>query len=270
MRLLLPVIENGPNQYLCTCGYAREHLNDGHILATVCRTANSQRTICHDKAAETLYDFLTKVQPDGHWTLETKVGQGARADIVGTIDHQVYWIDVAITAPCTNHALAQRSDVYPLTAARIREKQKLEHYESARQAMRTSPVTVVPFVLKSTGVLGKHAAEFIDSSCSLPRLLPIANDALAKYRRNFKKLLNVWVTRGLAEGIQAARKAAINPTQLQTLLTYLTSYGQMREANPLNLTLLATRSAWSNQASMSIARICNIVGYISQLGRYQV
>ena len=54
------------------------------------------------------------------------------------------------------------------------------------------------------------------------------------------------------------------------LLTYLTSYGQMREANPLNLTLLATRSAWSNQASMSIARISNIVGYISQLGRYQV
>jgi len=209
LRLLLPVIENGPNQYLCTCGYAREHQNDGHIHATVCRTANSQRTICHDKAAETLYDFLTKVQPDGHWTLETKVGQGARADIVGTIDHQVYWIDVAITAPCTNHALAQRSDVYPLTAARIREKQKLEHYESARQATRTSPVTVVPFVLESTGALGKHAAEFIDSACSLPRLLPIANDTLAKYRRNFKKLLNVWVTRGLAEGIQAARKAAI-------------------------------------------------------------
>ena len=78
LRLLFPVlIENGPNrQYLCTCGYARgrEHKYDGHIYATVCRTANSQRTVCHDKAVKTLFDFLTKVQPDGHWKLAEAAG----------------------------------------------------------------------------------------------------------------------------------------------------------------------------------------------------
>ena len=211
LRLLLPVIENAPNQqYLCTCGYAREHENDGHVHATVCRTANSQRTFCHDRAVRTLFDFLSKVQPDGHWKLEEKVGSGARADISGIINHQVYWVDVAITAPCTSHALAQRSNEFPLTAARIREEQKLAHYETARQTMQETPV---PFVLESTGAIGKHAASFIDTVCSLPRLLPIADSTIATHRRTFKKLLNVCVARGFAESLSAARRAlVITPT----------------------------------------------------------
>ena len=103
--------------------------------ATLCRTANIQRTICHDSVVKTLFDFLTKTLSDGHWRLEQNVGHGARADVVGNIEHQVFWVDVAIICPCTIHALAQRSDTYPLTAARIREKQKQEHYDKARQAM---------------------------------------------------------------------------------------------------------------------------------------
>lgn len=45
-----------------------------YSYATVCRTANSQRTVCHDKAVKTLFDFLTKVQPDGHWKLAEAAG----------------------------------------------------------------------------------------------------------------------------------------------------------------------------------------------------
>ena len=54
--------------------------------------------------------------------------------------------------------------------------------------MQATAVIVVPFVLESTGAIEKHAADFIDTVCSLPRLLPIADSTLATYdRRNLKK-----------------------------------------------------------------------------------
>jgi len=208
LRLLCPVIENEPYRaHSCICGYAKHEQADGYYHATVCRTGNSQRTTCHDAAVRVLLNFLSKVQPDSHWALEENVGHGARADIVGIVDHQVYWVDVAITAPCTLHALAKRSDVYPLTAAWLREEQKMRHYEEARQAQQETAVTVVPFVIESTGAIGKCASEFIDTVCKLPRLLSIADSTLAIHRRNFKKLLNVCVIKGIAESLQAARKA---------------------------------------------------------------
>ena len=83
----------------------------------------------------------------------------------------------------------------------------MRHYEEARQAQQETAVTVVPFVIESTGAIGKCASEFIDTVCKLPRLLPIADSTLAIHRRNFKKLLNVCVIKGIAESLQAARKA---------------------------------------------------------------
>ena len=211
LRLLEPVIENEPNRRgSCTCGYCKDDQTDGFMHGHLCRTANIQRTFSHDSVVKALFDFLTKTVPDGHWRLEQNVGHSARADVVGNIEHQVFWVDVAITCPCTIHALAKRSDLYPLTAARIREKQKLEHYENARQATPAPAVTVVPFVMESTGALGTSATDFIDTVCKLPRLLPIADSTLAIHRRNFKKLINVCVARGLAESVRAARRAFVS------------------------------------------------------------
>ena len=49
--------------------------------------------------------------------------------------------------------------------------------------MQAAAVTVVPFVIESTGALGTSATDFIDIVCKLPRLLPIADSTLAIHRR---------------------------------------------------------------------------------------
>ena len=212
LRLGCPIIEG--NRWWCECGYIHNEQRDGFQHGHVCRVANGHRTHCHDNVVRGLFDFLVKVQPDGHWQMEQTVGPGARADIIGTVDHKLYIIDCAITAPNTVYALLQRSDSYPLTAARIREEQKLQHYENARRALIEQVPTVVPFVLETTGAIGKRAAEFIDTVCKLPRVLAIADSDLAIHRRNFKKLLNVCVVRGLAESLRAARRAAVIDPEL--------------------------------------------------------
>ena len=53
------------------------------------------------------------------------------------------------------------------TASRIREKQKLEHYENTRQTMQAAAVTVVAFIIESTGALGDSAMSLYYVLCKL-------------------------------------------------------------------------------------------------------
>lgn len=115
-----------------------------------------------------LFDILCKVFGRACVSKEVVVSppnlrSSVRADLVlRRANTQDIWIDVSIVSPSCNKYLVHGSDEQALVAASAMESVKRAKYEPARNALGRLEESVVPFVIESSGRLGKSALNFID------------------------------------------------------------------------------------------------------------
>ena len=124
-----------------------------------CPLNSMERTFRHSAVCSLLCKLLRKASPTSQVSSEPRDSTAAiHPDIAVEEDALLFHVDVSIVEPTSVHALAENggSATTKGAAARLMEAAKFAKYQG------TEWVNVVPFVLESTGHLGKEAEALLD------------------------------------------------------------------------------------------------------------
>ena len=130
-------------------------------------------TARHNQITNALAAHIRAMRPDAVVAIEKGLtceggleGSGPVADLVVTMGGVVRFVDVAVTDPTSTSAVRKGSDTTPCKAAdieatRIRSKYRGARYTGVNGAL-VDASAVVPFVVETTGRVGKDANAFLN------------------------------------------------------------------------------------------------------------
>ena len=129
-----------------------------------CSLNGKERTFRHSEGCRLLVKLIHKACPNARVTLEPRDAGTRYPDIAVVEDSETYHIDVSIVEPTSRHAISstQSSARTKGAAASFMERTKDNTYAN------TEWRDTVPFVLESTGLMGKRAEgllEYITRDC---------------------------------------------------------------------------------------------------------
>ena len=162
MRLFLlsPFRMNLAGASLCRCGQANSCdllLNPFH--SSNCRLNSRERTFRHTAVCLLLSKLLRRASPTSRVTLEPRDASAAHHPDIAVEDNAIlYHVDVSIVEPTSEHAMS--ANIAAATtkgaAAACKETAKIATYSG------TDWANVIPFVLESTGHLGKATEDLLE------------------------------------------------------------------------------------------------------------
>ena len=158
-HLFAPIRRGLGGEAFCRC--RPEHAMDLGIYphhASNCSLNGRERTFRHTNVCKILAKLIRKTSLNSRVTLEPRDASSRHPDIAVVDDSGEYHIDVSIVEPTSRHAIS-RFDSSATTkgvAATFMERSK-----TAKYANTEWPATV-PFVLESTGYLGKCAEVLLE------------------------------------------------------------------------------------------------------------
>ena len=158
--LLSPFRMNLSGASLCRCGQANSCdllLNPFH--SSNCRLNSRERTFRHTAVCLLLSKLLRRASPTSRVTLEPRDASAAHHPDIAVEDNAIlYHVDVSIVEPTSEHAMS--ANIAAATtkgaAAASKETAKIATYSG------TDWANVIPFVLESTGHLGKAAEDLLE------------------------------------------------------------------------------------------------------------
>jgi hypothetical protein len=161
-RTLAPFLPVGAEEIFCNCheqGQPAVSLADCRYHASCCSKNGNVRTNCHDRVKARLYSLIKKASPPGvRVALEPRdLEEGRRPDIVVERLGISTFIDVVISTPISQAALAAGSHEHAGVASAVAEASKRALYAGHPQAHE-----LIPFAVESTGRLGVSARAYIN------------------------------------------------------------------------------------------------------------
>ena len=126
-----------------------------------CPLNGNERTFRHSAVCNLLCKLLRRASPASRVSSEPRDGSAPiHPDIAVEENALLFYIDVSVVEPTAVHALAENggSATTKGAAAGLREAAKLAKYRGSEW------VNVIPFVLESTGHLGKKAEALLDKT----------------------------------------------------------------------------------------------------------
>ena len=167
--LLSPLKMNADGFFTCRC--RRE--NPWNLLthpfhSSNCPLNSLERTFRHSSVCSLLCKLFRKASPTSRVSPEPRNSSAAvHPDIAVEENALLFHVDVSVIEPTSTRALAEEggSATTKGTAARIMEAVKLAKYHGTEWS------NVIPFVLESTGHLGKEAETLLDRTTADKRAL---------------------------------------------------------------------------------------------------
>ena len=167
--LLSPFKMNADGYSTCRC--RRENpwnLTTHPFHASNCPLNSSERTFRHSMICKLLCKLLRKASPASRVSSEPRNSTAAvHPDIAVEENALLFHVDVSVVEPTSVHALAEDggSATTKGAAAGLKEEAKRAKYQGTEWA------NVIPFVLESTGHLGKEAEALLDKTTAGKRTL---------------------------------------------------------------------------------------------------
>ncbi len=165
LRLLLDVFDDPPGiRRKCSCIHDQgRDMDKFHALA--CKIPSAIRKKRHDYVRNHIAKFLETIAPTMSVSKEIPVPNPLPrkgtcvADLAFTIENSLKFLDVAITTPCTISVMSRNTRSVAGAPAADKEKDKMSKYKDS-YGPEILP-HLIPFVVESTGRLGKQAEAFI-------------------------------------------------------------------------------------------------------------
>ena len=202
-RLMIPVVQHNiavapmAQRFRCNCfENNRLHLNAEHDVRFHAMDCNQgrHRLKRHDWIRNTLLDTLERMFGKGCARKEVEL-VGTQHRVVADLEfkHQgaVYYLDISVTNPCTASGLANNSDVRTGAALQVREEEKVRHYEEVLRDLDFPRDHFFPFVLESSGRIGKYAFDFLGVVAELALPPEKAHINKAKKLKTFRDRVQV-------------------------------------------------------------------------------
>ena len=194
LRFRLLMLPANINYIQCQCAGEKDSHHMFH-----CRKHGWHWTQRHDLIKKALYHLIKKVRPQAIVNMEqnlsrfksptaTSTAQEFRADIVFNEGLEMAILDVSIVDPSSTKPINNNSHSIAGVAAVTRETEKINKAKGfLPQEMANK---FVPFVMESTGRIGKKAAIFLDKICSIDRLDFDACEIVKLERKRFINTVN--------------------------------------------------------------------------------
>ena len=166
---LAPFRRNVDGISTCRCRQANPwDLITHPFHASNCPLNSRERTFRHTAVCLLLCKLLRRASPTARVTLEPREATAARHPDIGVEDNALlFHVDVSIVEPTSMHALSENIAAATTkgAAALSKETAKIAAYSNTNWA------NVIPFVLESTGHLGKSAEDLLEKTTARQRPL---------------------------------------------------------------------------------------------------
>ncbi len=205
MRLLMADYIDECEVMCMACNAIGRRTGEFHHM--ICPRNNGFTVDMHNRITSALGDLITTLHPHAEISYEVpytirnplRLPRRVVADIRARVEGRTFVIDVSGVCVAAKTYVERGSAHTDFAAARIIEAEKEAHYEGI------PGVTVVPFIIETTGALAKQARDFLEKMCGIEGADAYAKKENKKRRKLFEQQVMTLIVKVAGDKARGSR-----------------------------------------------------------------